>query len=189
MRSRDRVLSNAEIAKVWRAADAAGGPPGDLVKLLLLTACRRNEIAALEPSEVQADAIVLPPNRVKTDVGHTIPLTQAMRRVLAKCPTGGKYVLTGTDFPVSAGSRAKEAIDAHAPDLAPWTIHDLRRSVATGLAELKVAPHIIELCLNHMPKGVAAIYNRARYADEIKVAFELWSRHIGELTDRKAAAA
>ncbi len=189
VRSRDRVLSNKEIATVWHAADGAGGPPGALVKLLLLTACRRNEIAALEPSEVQADAIVLPPKRVKTDVGHTIPLTTAMRRVLAKCPTGGKYVLTGTDFPVSTGSRAKEAIDAHAPGLAPWTIHDLRRSVATGLAELKVAPHIIELCLNHMPKGVAAIYNRARYADEVKAAFETWSCHIELLVTEKESAA
>jgi integrase len=178
--SRDRVLNDAEIAVVWKAADAAGGPPGALAKLLLLTAARRTEISALQWPELHADAIRLPASRVKTNNDHVIPLTPAMHAILDPLPRVGRYVLTGGDFPISTGSRAKDAIKT--PTLAPWTMHDLRRSVATGMAELKVQPHVIELCLNHMPRGVAAIYNRARYATEIKAAFELWSDHIETIT-------
>jgi integrase len=123
---------------------------------------------------------VLPAARVKTNNEHRIPLTDAMHAILDPLPRTGRYVLTGCDFPISTGSRAKDAIKT--PTLAPWTMHDLRRSVATGMAELKVQPHVIELCLNHMPRGVAAIYNRARYAAEIKAAFELWSMHVEAIT-------
>ena len=86
-------------------------------------------------------------------------------------------------------SGAKERIT---PTIRPWTLHDLRRSFASGLQRLGVAPHIVELALNHRSgtfSGVAGIYQRHRYAKEVREAFELWSQHIEALLARKVAAA
>jgi integrase len=178
---RDRMLDDAELKIVWHAADEARGPYGTLTKLLILTGCRRNEISKLEPGELRADAIELPPDKVKTGAAHTIPLTTLMRRVLATCPKSNRrYVLTGTEAPVSNGNSAKNALST--PGLPRWTFHDLRRSFATGLQRLGVQPHIIELALNHKIKGIAGVYQKHRYAAEVKAAFELWSAHIETLT-------
>jgi integrase len=178
---RERVLDDAELKVVWRAADETRGPYGTLAKLLILTGCRRNEIAKLEPGELRADAIELPPDKVKTGEAYAVPLTPLMRSVLATCPKyNRRYVLTGTDAPVSNGNSAKNAIST--PALQRWTFHDLRRSFATGLQRLGVQPHIIELALNHKLKGIAGVYQKHRYAAEVKAAFELWSAHIETLT-------
>ena len=78
------------------------------------------------------------------------------------------------------------------PAIRPWTLHNLRRSFASGLKWLGVAPHIVELALNHRSgtfSGIAAIYQRHRYAKEVRDAFELWSQHIAALTTKKVAAA
>jgi hypothetical protein len=86
-------------------------------------------------------------------------------------------------------SGAKEKI---APAIRQWTLHDLRRSFASGLQRLGMAPHIVELALNHRTgtfSGVAGIYQRHRYAKEVRDAFELWSQHIEALTIKKLAAA
>ena len=117
---RERVLDDAELKVVWRAADETRGPYGTLAKLLILTGCRRNEIAKLEPGELRADAIELPPDKVKTGEAYAVPLTPLMRSVLATCPKyNRRYVLTGTDAPVSNGNRAKNAIST--PALQRWT--------------------------------------------------------------------
>ena len=79
-----------------------------------------------------------------------------------------------------------------APAIRPWTLHDHERSFASGLQRLGVAPHIVELALNHRSgtfSGVAGIYQRHRYAKEVRDAFELWSQHIEALTIESAAAA
>ncbi len=178
---RVRVLDDAELKIVWHAADEARGPYGTLAKLLILTGCRRNEIAKLEPCELRATAIELPPDKVKTGEAHTVPLTTLMRRVLATCPKSNRrYVLTGTDAPVSNGDSAKNAIST--PTLPRWTFHDLRRSFATGLQRLGIQPHVIELALNHKLKGIAGVYQKHKYAAEVRAAFELWSAHVESLT-------
>lgn len=188
-RSRDRVLDDAELKLTWEAADAEGGPAGILVKLLMLTGARRNEITELARDEIKAEAIELSGERTKNGMPHSIPLTAMMRRVLETLPRTGKFVINGTDRPFGDHSGAKKKI---APDVKPWTLHDLRRSFASGLQRLGVAPHIVELALNHRSgtfSGVAGIYQRHRYAKEVREAFELWSRHIEALTAEKAAAA
>jgi hypothetical protein len=111
-----------------------------------------------------------------------------MCRVFETLPRTGKFVLNGTDRPLGDHSGAKERI---VPAIRPWTLHDLRRSFASGLQRLGVAPHIVEL-LNHRSgtfSGIAAIYQRHRYAKEVRDAFELWSQHIAALTTKKVAAA
>jgi len=188
-KSRERVLDDNELALTWAAADHDGGPAGALVKLLILTGARRNEITELSRNEIKAEAIELPGERTKNGLPHTIPLTPLMRRILEALPGTGKFVLNGQDRPFGDHSGAKEKI---APAIRPWTLHDLRRSFASGLQRLGVAPHIVELALNHRSgtfSGVAGIYQRHRYAKEVRDAFDLWSQHIETLRTKKAAAA
>jgi len=188
-KSRDRVLDDAELKLTWEAADHEGGPAGALVKLLILTGARRNEITELARDEIKAEAIELPGERTKNGFPHTIPLTALMCRVLEELPRTGKFVLNGQDRPFGDHSGAKEKIT---PAIRPWTLHDLRRSFASGLQRLGVPPHIVELALNHRSgtfSGVAGIYQRHRYAKEVRDAFALWSQHIETLTAKNAAAA
>jgi integrase len=188
-KSRDRVLDDAELKLTWEAAEAESGPAGALVKLLILSGARRNEITELARQEIKADAIELPGERTKNGLPHSIPLTAMMRRVLDTLPSTGSFVLNGSDRPYGDHSGAKEKVT---PVIRPWTLHDLRRSFASGLQRLGVAPHIVELALNHRSgtfSGVAGIYQRHRYAKEVAEAFEAWSRHIETVTTKKAAAA
>jgi integrase len=143
----------------------------------------------LARDEIGADAIELQGERTKNGVPHTIPITPMIRRVLDALPSTGKFVLNGTDRPFGDHSGAKEMVT---PSIRSWTPHDLRRSFASGLQRLGVAPHIVELALNHRSgtfSGVAGIYQRHRYAKEVREAFELWSKHIEALITAKAAAA
>jgi integrase len=177
-KSRDRVLDDAELKLTWEAADAEGGAAGALIKLLILSGARRNEITELARDEINAEPIELSDERTKNGLPHTIPITPMIRRVLDSLPSTGKFLLNGTDHPFGDHSGAKEKI---APAVRPWTLHDLRRSFASGLQRLGVAPHIVELALNHRSgtfSGVAGIYQRHRYPTEVRQAFELWSRHV-----------
>jgi integrase len=97
--SRDRVLNDAELKLVWDAGEAEGGPAGALVNLLVLSGARRNEVTELAREEIGADAIELSGGRTKNGLPHTSPLTPMIRRVLNSLPTGGKFVLNGTDRP------------------------------------------------------------------------------------------
>jgi integrase len=188
-KSRERVLDDGELKLTWEAADREGGPAGALVKMLILTGARRNEITELSRDEIKAEAIELPGERTKNGLPHTIPLTPMIRGLLEALPRTGKFVINGRDQPFGDHSGAKEKIT---PVIRSWTLHDLRRSFASGLQRLGVAPHIVELALNHRSgtfSGVAGIYQRHRYAKEVRDAFELWSQHIDVLTTKKVAAA
>jgi hypothetical protein len=115
--------------------------------------------------------------------------TLLIRRVLDALPSTGRFVLNGTDRPFGDHSGAKEKVT---PAIPHWTLYDLRRSFTIGLQRLGIAPHIVELALNHRSgtfSGVAGIYQRHRYAKEVREAFELWSRHIEALTTKEAVAA
>jgi hypothetical protein len=104
-------------------------------------------------------------------------------------PNTGRFVLNGTERPYGDHSGAKEKI---MPVIRPWTLHDLRRSFASGLQRLGIAPHIVELALNHRSgtfTGVAGIYQRHRYTKEVAEAFAIWSLHIESLTAKKTVAA
>jgi integrase len=187
--SRDRVLDDAELKTVWLAADKAGGSAGALVKLLMLSGCRRNEMLALERTEIKADAIELSAERTKNDQAHSVPLTDMIRTVLKDCPKSGRFVINGKGVAPGNHSKLKAKIVA---DIPAWTFHDLRRSFASGLQKLGVAPHVIDRCINHrsgVVKGVTAIYQRHEYTAEVRAAVELWSRHIkGLVFDLRVAA-
>lgn len=178
--SRDRILDDSEIALVWRKATEVNGRLGAMVKLLLLTGGRRDEIAALRWSEVKNDVISLSGKRTKTGVPYEIAITPAMRAVIEDCPRGDEFVLNGK-FKVSLTSVTRKKLNPK--NVAHWTLHDLRRTFASGCAKLGTAPHVIELCLNHhKASSVASIYNRHGYAAEMRAAWELWSNHVAEIT-------
>jgi integrase len=191
--SRERVLSDSELALVWQAADMTPFPFGPIVKLLLLTGCRKNEIAGLRWDEIEDGAINLPGERTKNGLPHPVALSAQAQAVIASLPrmVGTDLVFTtnGTN-PVSGFSRWMERLNARVTnlndgeELEPWVLHDLRRTTATGMAELGVAPHVVEVCLNHISgsrRGVAGVYNRAKHSAETAAAFTVWGRHIASL--------
>jgi integrase len=188
--SRDRVLTQTELAEVWRWAT---GRFGDVIRLLVLTGQRRNEIGGLRWSEVHFDRamIVLTPERTKNKVRHELPLVQAALEILqqrhkqsAGPGPNDARVFRGIDW-----AKDKARLDGALKGVKPWRIHDLRRTAATMMAELGVLPHIIEAVLNHVSGhkgGVAGIYNRARYEGEMRTALQRWADHVDKITHADA---
>jgi integrase len=187
-RARDRVLTNAEVVKFWRAAESMRKEFGVLLQLLLLTGCRLSEVAEMRRDELRDEGAgvmwVIPGTRTKNKREHIVPLPPMACELLASVPMTDGYVFT-TDgaHPVSGWSKIKRRLDA-AMKVPAWRLHDLRRTAATGMAGLGIAPHIVEAVLNHISgarAGVAGVYNRAAYAAEKKMALERWAGHVAGL--------
>jgi integrase len=198
-RSRERVLSEGELAEVWRAAEGMG-EFGIIVRLLLLTGQRRDEVAGMRWSELDLAHKALwslPGERTKNHRSHEVPLsTQALKLLAARLRRSGRDLLFGEGKgPFSGWSNAKARLDAQilkaryatdpeATPPKPWVLHDLRRSMVTHMAELGVPPHVIEAVVNHVSGhkgGVAGVYNRAEYATEKRQALDRWARHVQEI--------
>jgi integrase len=181
--SRDRVLSGGEVAKVWRALGE--DQFSDIVRLLVLTGQRREEIGGLRWSEIDFDrgVIALPPARTKNKRLHELPLSRQARAILERQPRRGDrdfiFGLGRAGF--TSWSDGKAVLDERAKLKADWRLHDLRRTAATMMAEIGVLPHIIEAILNHVSghrAGVAGVYNRAKYEAEMRQALERWAEHV-----------
>ena len=191
-KARDHVLTDLEIEKLWAACGDQGYPFGPLLKLLLLTGCRREEVAGMQRAELSEDhsTWTIPANRTKNHRVHVVPLPQMARNILDGIDEhGGLVFTTNLKSPVSGFSKLKRRLDA-ALKIAPWQIHDLRRTAATGMAGIGVLPHIVEACLNHVSgakAGVAGTYNRAQYLSEKKSALERWAAHIASLVEGRPA--
>jgi integrase len=180
-RPRERVLSDKELAEIWRML--GDDDYGAVVKLLILTGSRREEIGGLLHSEVNLEArmVSLSGERTKNRRPHDIPLSSPACAILSQ------YVPSNREFVFGPGTgfrkwwAGKEALDGRLNGVAAWRLHDIRRTVATGMAELGVQPHIVEAVLNHVSghkAGIAGVYNRAVYAPEKTAALELWGRHV-----------
>jgi integrase len=184
--SRDRVLTDAEIAAIWHALPS--GDYGAVIKLLLLTGQRLSEIAGLLWTEIDFDASVirLPASRTKNKTAHEVPLSPAAKAILAARPKTGEKV-----FKTLGWTERKATLDRRlGPGFQPWRQHDCRRTVATGMANLGVAPHVVEACLNHQTGSrIALIYNRAKYEPEKRAALELWATHLSTIVGLAKAAA
>jgi integrase len=166
------------------------------VQLLLLTGARRDELREAPWAEFDLDGGMwtLPSDRVKNGNEHSVPLSSWAKQILRPMPRikgrGLLFTTTG-ETPYSGLSKAKRALDT-ASGVVGWTLHDLRRTAATGMAEkCGVQPHIIEAALNHVSgeskRGVAGIYNRARYADDIRKALQAWADYVDALVNGNAA--
>jgi integrase len=184
---RDRVLSDTELRRVWRAAEATSYPYGPVVRLLILTGQRRDEIAAARWSEMDLDAEVMTigAERMKAKAGHTVPLTPAAIAILRSLPrfAARDYLFSGLTGarPFSGFSKAKSRLDRTIGNIASYTLHDLRRTTRTRLAELGVTPFVGELVIGHTQKGVHAVYDLHRYLPEKRDALERWERRLLEI--------
>jgi integrase len=195
-RPRERALSNDEIRLFWQACDAVGEPFGAIFKLLLLTGARLNEVAGMRRTELHANGLwQLPGRRTKNRRPYKLHLPPM---ALALVPPGQHdlvFTTTGTT-PPSGWSRAKRRLDAamltdareraRNASIAPWRLHDLRRTAVTGMAELGVRPDVIELCVNHVSGsrgGIAGVYNHSELLPERKAALERWSAHVAGLVN------
>jgi integrase len=187
--SRDRVLTDGELGLIWNAC--LDDDYGAILKLLMLTGQRANEIAQLRWNEVHDEQIVLPAERTKNARSHVIPLSEVAKGILPWLREGDRTFVFGRDNTGFSGwGKAKEKLDARVAEakkpLEHWTVHDLRRTVATRMADLGVQPHIIEAVLNHVgghKAGVAGIYNRATYDKEKREALNLWAKHVMTLVE------
>jgi integrase len=184
---RERVLKDAELAAIWKACQ--DDDYGRIIKLLMLTGCRRNEIGGLRWNEIGKDGkgkptVTLPAERVKNKRSHTLPLLPLAQSIIDAVPKRGDSLFGAAGF--TAWSAGKRDLDERlAGKVDEWRLHDLRRTAATWMAEKgKVLPHIIEAVLNHYDghrAGDAGTYNRAPYEQQIRAALALWADHLQSL--------
>jgi integrase len=185
---RDRVLSDRELAAVWNNCQG-DDDYSRIVRLLILTGCRKMEVGGLRWSELNlADRVwTIPGERTKNKKPHVLPLPHAFWEIIQTVERRpNRDCLFGySDRGFRNWSDTKVALDRRC-QISDWTHHDLRRTVATRLAEsppdgLGVKPHVVEAMLNHISghkAGVAGIYNRASYQPEVKTALAMWADYL-----------
>jgi integrase len=190
--ARDRVLADGELVKFWSAASDESGYVSAVLKLLLLTGCRLNEVAGMRRRELSKDVSTwaIPGARTKNHRPHVVPLPPLARELIASGPAEADLIFTTTGrTPISGWSKIKRRLDGKM-NVPHWRLHDLRRTAATGMAEIGVPPHIVEAALNHVSgarAGVAGTYNRAAYSSEKKAALERWATYVDGLVTRRGA--
>jgi len=179
--ARDRVLSDDELKAVFAAAVGIGYPFGFVILLLILTGQRKGEMASLEWTWID-DAkrtITIPASVTKNRREHTFPYGQGVADIFVAIPRAKPTLFSLHNWDArTVELRAKAGIPH-------FVLHDLRRTYASGMAALGVAPHVVEKLLNHVTgtvSGVAAVYNRYRYADEMADAVAKWEDHLWSLT-------
>jgi integrase len=186
-RPRDRVLKGPELAEVWRAC--GDDDYGRIIRLLILTGARRQEVGGMAWSELDAEqgTWTIPKERAKNGRPLVLPLPPLAWQIIQAVPHRagidhlfgrGRQGFIGFDKP-------KTALDSRLP-LPRWVLHDLRRSTATGMAEIGILPHIVEVVLNHASgfrAGVAGTYNRALYQTEMQIALAMWADHVRALVE------
>jgi integrase len=207
-RSRDRVLPDDELRLVWESADKDGWPFGPLIKLLALTGQRLSEVGGMRWSEIDLENRLwtLPPERVKNGRNgqrHEVPLSDAAIAIIAALPriktTKGFVFATRRDAAVSGFSRAKDRLDAAILANVPkdakapehWTFHDLRRTLASGMARLGIQLPVIEKVLNHTSgsfRGIVGVYQRHSFAEEKRNALAAWASHVATVVSGKQPA-
>jgi integrase len=187
LQPRDRVLSDDEIRVIWNACQEDEDFTR-IVRLLLLSGCRRDEIGDLKWTDLNLGTGVMTIPGERTKNGKTLELTlpRLALEILPNTPRrAGKEFVFGArgDRPFSGWSTSKLRLDAKitistGKAIARWRLHDLRRTMRTNLGKLGVMPHVAELCINHIKGGVEAIYDRHKYQPEITAALALWASRI-----------
>lgn len=213
--SRDRVLADAELALAIRAAGDLDKPFGAFYRILFATGQRREEVAGLDWAELDRKSATwtLPAERSKNGQASIVPLNRHALAALdaiagveandsAKWPRRGLVLTTTGRTPISGYSRAKARLDAamlklarndaeeagedqDSVTLAPWRLHDARRTLATAMQRLGVRFEVTEAILNHTAgasrSGVAAVYQRHNWADEKRAALDAWADFVDRL--------
>jgi integrase len=199
-RKKTRVLSDAEITLVWRATEALAYPWRPFFRLLIACGQRREETATMRWRDINKGEAVwlLRAEDTKARRDHAVPLSRLALAILAECPQGVGFVFTtrqrrdgnGGEAPISGFSKAKHILDTEVARLAAetgepvpdaFTIHDFRRTAATGMGRLGVARFVQARILNHSDNQVTGIYDRYEYLPEKRDALDRWAKHIESL--------
>lgn len=192
---RDRRLDDEELVHVWGAAQELGYPFGPLVQLLILTGQRLREVAEARWSEFDLKRAqwTIPGTRAKNGAEHVVALTEPTLAILSAIPRIGRspYLFSTTGASqVSGFSKGKARLDAIIADragtapLAPWRLHDLRRTFVSGCARLRIPAEVVERAINHVSEsfgGVRGVYNVHAYEDERRDAMKAWAGHLALL--------
>jgi integrase len=199
---RQRVLDNDEIKLIWRATEANIYPADPFLRLLLILGCRRNELARARWREFDlrkpgAETWTLKGERTKTGDPRIVPLPAIAVAMIAELPrfAAGDFVFSALHGrrPFTAFSRMKARLDDKITalnggvPLEQWGLHDLRRSMRTGLSALPIAPIVSELMIGHRQQGVAAIYDLHRYESEQRAGYELWAAKLRDIVEEPPA--
>jgi integrase len=194
--SRDRVLTDAELAALWRIAQADKWPWGPGLLLLILTGQRRSEVfgAAWAEFDLKTRIWTIPAERAKNRGAHIVPLSEAALDVLKSLPRSNSSDLLfpaigNPDAPASGVEKAvqrwrKEISKAFGKPVPHWRLHDIRRTVATGLQRQGVRIDVTEAVLNHTSgsrAGIVGVYQRHEYTDEKRKALDAWAQHVAGL--------
>jgi integrase len=188
-RARDRVLKDDELAAVFNAAKQVGGCYGSIVQMLVLTGQRRGEVSEMTWKELdqERDLWTIPAARAKNGKAHTVHISKLAMQVLSPLPKVGEFVFTSNGkTPFSGFSKSKKRLD-ELSGVSDWRLHDIRRTVISGMAQLGIAPHVADKILNHQSgtiSGVAAVYQRHEFLEERKLALDAWDHHVQSLTDK-----
>ena len=185
---RERVLSDSELASIWKACDD-GSEYGKIIRLLILLGARRSEIGGIAHRELDLGRGVwtLPASRSKNKNKHELPLMPMAMDIIKSVP---HMVSRDSLFGVhvnrfTAWGRNKIALDQRSGVTDSWCVHDVRRTVATRMADIGIAPHVIEEILNHRSghkAGPAGVYNRSRYPNEVRAALATWEDYVSSIT-------
>ena len=195
--SRERVLSDEELMAVW---DATKGPGAynAIVRMLILTGQRREEVVGMTWGEIAPDlsAWTIPSGRTKNGVAHIVPLPLPPQAIIKSTHRTSKddgepeFVFPGRAGAFNGFSKAKTTLDEDS-GVADWRLHDLRRTMATGLQKLGVRLEVTEAVLNHVSgsrAGIVGIYQRHEWADEKRAALNAWGEHIAAIVEGRTAA-
>jgi integrase len=185
---RERTLSGEELRDIWQAL--RDDRYGDIVRLLILTGARREEIGGLRWPEIDLNKalITLPSDRVKSRREHRIPLAAPTLAIIDARPRENDLVFGYRAGPFADWSSQKRALDARIaaarkadgrPPMLPWHLHDIRRALSTTMHDdLGILPHIVEACLGHVQGGIAGVYNRAVYDGPKADALARWADYV-----------
>ena len=175
---RERVLNDAELRAIWKATEG-DGDYARIVRLCLLTGCRREEMGGLRWDEVDIDRLVIARDRMKGDSTHEVPLLAMIAATLPERPEGSEGCVFGRrGMGFSGWSKSKQALEAKITGtgvkMSTWGLHDLRRTFSTRLHDAGIEPIVVEALLAHKQQGVAAIYNRASFREAKSAALNRW---------------
>lgn len=185
-RHRERILTDQELASVWQRASEFGYPYGPIVQLLILTGQRKGEVVGLRGSWLEDERIVYPSEFVKNGRAHSIPVGKRVLNVIATLPGKTDLLFPSRfedDKPFNGFSKCKASFDQDL-EVEQYTLHDLRRTFSSNMAKLGTPIHVTERILNHASgtiSGVAAVYNRHAYMDEMHDAFVQYEQHLSEI--------
>jgi integrase len=187
---RDRVLTDDDVRAIWKAAGEIGWPSGSIIQLLMLTGQRRSEVAGMAWNEIDLEQKLwtLPRERVKNKRSHTVPLSAAAIGVIKAVPVkaGLLFSLNQRRF---SWHRAKSRLD-EVSGVQDWHLHDIRRTVASGMAKLGINLPVIERVLNHVSgsfAGIVGVYQHHSFADEKRVALDAWANYVTALVEGRPA--